>query len=109
MKNRTILRLFIIGVCSCEIVREIIYFSTGYSLFELFITASILTSLFALYIRTKGLDLDQSIIKILKKSSKEISDSLNPKRFYNFMPQAMVLCAIADIIIPSIHFIFGRS
>ena len=106
LKNKTIIRLFIISIALCEVIREIIYFTTGYSLFGLFITASVLTSLFALYIRTEGLDLDQSIIKIFKRSPKEISDSLNPKRFFNCMPIAMVLCTIADVFI-NINFIVG--
>lgn len=106
LKNKKILYFLILGIWLCELFREILFFIMEKSFFPLFISSSLLITIMALFLRFFVIDTDKFSLFIKNSDLTEISSELNPERFLNFMPIAMILCTIADLLI-YFDFIFG--
>jgi uncharacterized membrane protein YhhN len=89
-----------------NIVRFVSYGLTGNTLPELFFGASILISIAAIIIRLVIVDLDAVSAAILGPHVGEVETKLNPARFFNFMPLAMISCTIADFVLRA-DFVWG--
>ncbi|MFX1513898.1 MAG: lysoplasmalogenase family protein [Promethearchaeota archaeon] len=91
-----------------ELSRQTIFLFTSDVIFPLFLAASISISVAALFTRLFIIDPQKFTSIILEtdindSNIKSNEKSLNPTRFLNLMPVAMVTCSIADIFI---HFLF---
>lgn len=110
MKKSLLLIIFLaITALICEIIYQI-FFPVINSTWGFFLAASILISISAIIIRLNIVDSQKFSSLILETDiySKKnlLKQKLNPARFLNLMPIAMITCSLADSVLP-ISFIMG--
>ncbi|MFQ6124594.1 MAG: lysoplasmalogenase family protein [Candidatus Heimdallarchaeota archaeon] len=81
------------------IIRFVSYGITFNPLPELFLGASLLISTAAIIIRVFIVDLETFSASLLQTAALDSPKTLNPSRFFNVMPIAMIVCTIADFLI----------
>ncbi|MFX0090821.1 MAG: lysoplasmalogenase family protein [Candidatus Hodarchaeota archaeon] len=113
MQRKNLLLVYLIAIFTlvCELCRQILFVVTSEVYFPFFLAASISISFAAVIFRLFIIDPEKFTSVILETdiygSNENSSDqSLNPVRFLNLMPIAMVTCSIADFLI-TIEFIAG--
>lgn len=106
MSKKTLILIYILTIIAFfwELLSLIVYLSTDVLIF--WQIASILISIIAIIIRLFVIDTEKFESLIVDIDIYSTNKSLNPRRFLNLMPIAMIFCTIADIVIP-VSFIAG--
>ena len=96
-----------IAAAILEVIRLVLFVTLGETIFWYFLSSSILLSLSAVIIHFWIIDVNEfcSVIHETDKFTSE-GDNLNPIRYINLMPIAMITCTIADAVLP-FNFIGG--
>lgn len=106
-KHSYILVCFIaIIVFLSNLIRFVSYWVTENTIPELFLGASILVSIAAIVIRLFIVDIDEFSAALLPPDGRD--PLINPSRFFNFLPAAMLVCTLADFVIGMLTFLVAQ-
>ena len=106
MKSKFYLLVYSIAlfVFLSNLIRFVSYWLTGNTLSELFLGTSIVISIAALVIRIFIVDFEEFSAAL--SDATYLDTVLNPGRFFNFLPVAMLICTTADFVL-RVDFILG--